>query len=509
MIMKLRFGMFMVAIILLITDGCNHEDPQTPQYGQVTFSFKRTDNDLSGGRTQDKYDPAFVSYTLKKPDGSSISAKIEIYQFNESFISHPMQLNTGSYNLEQFLILNTENKVIYAAPTAGSAMAAFVDYPLPLSVIITADKGITVIPEVLAVEGHTPEDFGYAIFGFDIVGHETIPLRVNAALLIGEIIYENVEASIKVKGFDADNNEEWSAGFPFSGPDDNVLAFKKGFHHYTIEMEKWGMIDRQTITAQQLWENRADGPEPVTYRLSGAAPAKKLAYTVSYQTPPGNTLVPDEKLVYHYNTNGKLERLMSYSFSSETSAFEIAGYYLFTWSGQSLAKLSRYNYPDNSLIREDTYQYGGSEVLVKITQEWGSIIEMSLNADEKGKIITTYRHSNGAIDEFEFLTTLKNLVLSKGYRPNEALLCNEGVYTYDRSINPFKHLGYIDFSLTHYSINNRLTEDINYIDCAFPEVWTESYSYEYDDQGYPTVKTTHYRNKKGIPFIAQTRYFYQ
>jgi hypothetical protein len=46
--------------------------------------------------------------------------------------------------------------------------------------------------------------------------------------------------------------------------------------------------------------------------------------------------------------------------------------------------------------------------------------------------------------------------------------CVAMAYTYDDGINPFKNLGYTDYLLTNLSAKNKLSENTNYINCAFP-----------------------------------------
>jgi hypothetical protein len=147
-----------------------------PQAGQVAFSFKS--KSLTGGRTKAQATPAFASYSLKKADGSMLSNKIELFQFNGDFVTSPQQLGIGSYTLEQFLILDADNQTIYAAPLLGSELAGLVEHPLPLVFNITAEQTTNVVPEVLAVEEYTPEEFGYVKFGFEVV--DVAALRIPA-----------------------------------------------------------------------------------------------------------------------------------------------------------------------------------------------------------------------------------------------------------------------------------------------------------------------------------------
>jgi hypothetical protein len=85
-----------------------------------------------------------------------------------------------------------------------------------------------------------------------------------------------------------------------------------------------------------------------------------------------------------------------------------------------------------------------------------------------------------------------NVITDKTTRGSQ--LCSDGQYTYDDHINPFKNLGYTDYLLTNVSMNNKLSESVNHVNCAFPSFIPESYSYQYNDGGYPTLITTLYKS---------------
>ncbi len=59
---------------------------------------------------------------------------------------------------------------------------------------------------------------------------------------------------------------------------------------------------------------------------------------------------------------------------------------------------------------------------------------------------------------------------------------------------------YILFNL---SFNNKLTENVNYVNCAFPSLIPESFEYEYNAEGYPTVATTTYKTGNAAKKITE------
>ena len=166
--MKTKSSVLLSLCVIFIFSCCDHQDAPIVEEGRFAFSFK-AHNGNPGGRTNGEGVPAFVTYTLKKPDGSTYSNKIELYELNGSYMTQPQPFNTGHYELEQFLILDAGNTPIYIAPVMGSAMADLVEFPLPLPFNISSQGITSVVPEVVPTEDHLPVDFGYADFSFNVV----------------------------------------------------------------------------------------------------------------------------------------------------------------------------------------------------------------------------------------------------------------------------------------------------------------------------------------------------
>jgi len=340
----------------------------------------------------------------------------------------------------------------------------------------------------------------------------THPLKINVKMLVGDILYDNIEATVVAKGFDAANQEVWSKQFPYAGPSDNIMAIKKGLDHYSVSMEKWGVTDVQHFTGQELTDHRADGPLPVTYVMGGKVPLlKKPSIVLVYLDGPNNPSLIQYRTTYQYNDAGRLERINYFEdYSSEPASQVISRYKVFSYSdtGENLSRLISYT-GNNEKTAEDVYAYGASGNLVRIDESNYSAAltsSMSLSFDSPHqKATASYQYSNGAGFDYEFTDQYKNLVSDKTMQGNE--FCSQGNYSYDRNINPFRHLGYFSYLVADgYSINNRLAEHVDYLACAFPSLIPVSYSYKYDELGYPTEQTTHYQ---GTTATITTKIFYR
>ena len=170
-------------------------------------------------------------------------------------------------------------------------------------------------------------------------GYEKVNLNVTVKLLVGAFLYENIEAPIRVKGFDANNNIMWSDSISFAGPKENLLSILSGFDHYTISLEKWGVTDSQTITGKQLQNDRADGPTPVTYVLAGKVPyIKKPVIIYEYTEDQTTSLKTQSRIEYQYNSEGKIERMTVYeNYSTDSSAQVPTRYTVFSYDGSTAA----------------------------------------------------------------------------------------------------------------------------------------------------------------------------
>jgi hypothetical protein len=225
--------------------GCDHSEPSV-QSGKVTFSFTSRSN--SGGR-QKNSTPARVAYTLKKTDGTTTEGSLELFEFNGNFLTHELQVNTGFYTLEQFLVMNNENKVIYAAPKAGSDMASLVEQPLPLPVGVATGELTPVIPEVLAVEDHTSEDFGYIAFGLNIVNTASFKTHVSIA---DNLAHDPIDYTLEIIAKDAPlGTVRWRTLLSLS--ETSTIQFPTRYVHYTFRAIKPGYIPHvQHFRASQL-----------------------------------------------------------------------------------------------------------------------------------------------------------------------------------------------------------------------------------------------------------------
>jgi hypothetical protein len=162
-----KFILFFLAAIVLF--GCDDNTDVAPR-GSLSISVT-SDRHASNGRSNESEVPAYIIVTIEDDEGVVVAsqASLCLYSFGESgdFFSESLSLANGTYNIMQFLVLNNDFEIIYAAPLEGSEMATMVNDPLPITFDIAPNEATALTIQVIEVT--SPEDFGYGTFGFEIV----------------------------------------------------------------------------------------------------------------------------------------------------------------------------------------------------------------------------------------------------------------------------------------------------------------------------------------------------
>ncbi len=130
------------------------------------------DNSLKGRSLAGVEDAAAVVVSIENADTQELvydTYELVLYNINGQFITESLTLNTGDYNLTQYLVIDADQNVIFAAPLEGSPLAELVSDPLSIQFTVFNNVTTSVNVEVLPTEGSTAQDFGYAVYTFDVV----------------------------------------------------------------------------------------------------------------------------------------------------------------------------------------------------------------------------------------------------------------------------------------------------------------------------------------------------
>lgn len=226
----------------------------------------------------------------------------------------------------------------------------------------------------------------------------------------------------------------------------------------------------------------------------------KLDYYVESYDIPDLGFQPQLKVIYEYNSSGKLSKYTVLTYNPDSKSIEEQRHFDFIYSDNEVSKIIGSIPGAIDPYLEYVYVYFPDGKVSKIKETNTAVginSEANFAYDEANQSTkVSYTFSNGGSFEYEFHWTNGNIVTDKTTRGSQ--LCSDGQYTYDDHVNPFKNLGYTDYLLTNLSANNKVSENINHVNCSFPSFIPVSYSYEYDDLGYPTLITTFYKSGSAI-----------
>ena len=173
---------------------------------------------------------------------------IPLFTFGTDFVSEILELRTGGYKLTKFMVINPSGEVVFAAPVEGAPLAYLVNRPLPLTFNIYSDQVTRIIPEVLAIEDQTPDQFGYANFGMQII----MPLHFWAICIIDNPLSMAPGLQITTAKLTVYDANRWHYTFNLDAAS-NHLIIRGGSPIYYFLLEKEGyMPQKMEFTARQL-----------------------------------------------------------------------------------------------------------------------------------------------------------------------------------------------------------------------------------------------------------------
>lgn len=288
-----------ILIVSLLYSSCNNKEEVYLQ--KVTFSFENKSlANVSGLRkvaTTEKTDARYLLITVENEKGEKIydTKKIELYQFNGSFVSDPISLDVSDkqYKLTQFLVLDADNNAIYCTPLEKSSSAYLVTNSLPIFFSVNKNKITEIIPEVIPVSSVNPSDYGYSIFDFNII--ETINLKTCVQIMdtiTNSRKLTNAEISITC-------NDTIVQYFDSINAVISTLIVKDGYADYTITASKRG-YETQRIKLSKAEIKTYSGnplilylPQRKTQYSSMAMVVTQIGTTLKYQFKLGTQYITD------------------------------------------------------------------------------------------------------------------------------------------------------------------------------------------------------------------------
>lgn len=259
--MKTSIRLMYIFLIILAVNGLSSCSKEIRDSGIGTAEFSLM---LPGDLNQAKsstVDSSIVSYQLMisvvDMKGTSILTDklIPLYSFGTGFLSAKVEIKNGEFKLTKFMVLNPAGAIVYATPVAGSPNAYLIIKPLPMTFNIVPDKVTTILPEVLVVGDQSPERFGYATFGVQIIkplDFYTFCILDNP-LVMAPTQMTNAKLTIS-------NNAGWIFSFNLTATV-NHLVIRGGSEKYTFLLEKEGYTpQKMEFPGSKLLEATKENP---------------------------------------------------------------------------------------------------------------------------------------------------------------------------------------------------------------------------------------------------------
>lgn len=162
---KLPIKLF--AIIVLLT-SCHEESEPDKALGTVTFSFQSA---LDAGRVEFSENPDAIYLSIRNEAGELLMDfnRLSLVQVGQGYVTATLELTTGMYTIEDFIVVNAEDSALYLTPKVNSDLAPLVDTPLPHAFLIDELQTNDLVLDVIAANYAEALSFGYATFSFNII----------------------------------------------------------------------------------------------------------------------------------------------------------------------------------------------------------------------------------------------------------------------------------------------------------------------------------------------------
>ena len=170
------------SILFVLAFAWQHcTDDQAPaRPGTIRFALRPTVAAGNGRVATSLPDGTSLYVSIRQAGGDDVYTlePVLLLKLGDEYISEPLVLATGNYELTEFLVADGTGNVVYATPKEGSELAPWVDDPLPQAFAVSSNAIARVQVDVLPTDAHQPEQFGYVTFGVHVAPFPYFKLAV-------------------------------------------------------------------------------------------------------------------------------------------------------------------------------------------------------------------------------------------------------------------------------------------------------------------------------------------
>ena len=272
----MTYDRYIIRLLILLTiftamQSCDNGEEEIVEEGTVSFTFEVISDENEGGRTEALI-PTTIVLSIEDLSGNPIYTleELDIFEFNGSYVSEPLILEVGDYQLTEYLVRDDVGATIYATPVEGSELDYLVNDPLPIALTVAANQSTQLAPQVISTETLTPADFGYTDSNFEFI--ETFDFLMSV-FVFNETTeaFEATSGQVTISGDGVEiYNNAFSAG---------VVQIKliDGYTNYTVSVTKSGyLVNNTTLTNAEM---KATFTDPIVIQL--ATPPTNYALSLS------------------------------------------------------------------------------------------------------------------------------------------------------------------------------------------------------------------------------------
>jgi hypothetical protein len=216
----------------------------------------------------------FVRFSINNSNDSAILMDTVVALYNTASVSLPFLLREGEYRLTKFEVLNKDSQPVLRTPLVGSSLGQLVKDPLPYTFDVTADSVHHAVIEVLKVEGHRPEDFGFAYLGFPIADILSIPITGYTMTRNGKEIL-GMDLTTTFENTSAVPQEIHQVVSPIEGAIFTVPDVASTT--YNIVARAYGMEDDTLTMPRDSLKNFSDSGDTLEVELTASSILRNLA----------------------------------------------------------------------------------------------------------------------------------------------------------------------------------------------------------------------------------------
>jgi len=242
--MNTKYSFILILLGLIMGFISCEEDTYEPDpegFLSIGFAVNNGTTEMKSALNDSSISNLFIAIvSVINEDGEMVlqDEKIELYRFNDQFVSEEIKIKAGRYDLVRFLVVDPFGNVIFAAPMEGSPLSYLVLDPLPVKFMILTDDHTFLNPEVLPTANLTPEDFGYLSFGVSVVR----PLVFFAAAYM---YYDNpmimAPSLITTAEMVVVGDSIWRHWYKLEQKINRIIV-RDGFPYYYIKVKKEGFV---------------------------------------------------------------------------------------------------------------------------------------------------------------------------------------------------------------------------------------------------------------------------